>query len=260
MEIQANGVAPHLIVADDTIKEKAEQLIAKYKCDDWTHEINIDYMENVIRDLGKMYGVTYPSLKRRLAHMGFSDKLGALNYVGDDYVENYLVEEGSLDSDESYENQKTTFISALACNERMRELFEDRLLAFVDNHLCINTPAYIQKWAKARLTDYAKRHMDECCIKFTSKNGEKKMILGSCLFRDLSKTVYHSFSNDYLHELDIAKGIEENQKKIERIDYVRKQILDMNFLSGKKECRKRKALVALCCGLKTEPSISKMLF
>lgn len=292
MEIQANGVAPHLIVSDEIIKEKALQLIDKYKYDDWTSEINLNYMENVISDLARMYGVTYPSLKRRLASMGFSDAHGALNYVDNSFAENYLVEEGTLDFNESYEISINTLICALACDERMKALFDERLITFVDNHLCINTHKYVKKWGKPKLTDYAKMHMHECCIKFTSLNGEKKMMLGSCLFRDISKTIYHSFSEGYMKILDVAKQIDENKKKIARINHVRKEILNLDFgdslkflmdyqnltqkelardsgvdqstiskyLSKGMGCRNRKTLVALCCGLKAEPCISRMLF
>ena len=292
MEIQANAIAPHLIVSDVTLKEKTLQLISKYKFDDWTGEINVDYMESVIRDLAKMYGVTYPSLKRRLASMGLHDAIGALNYIDDGYVENYLVSEETLSPNETYEISKETLICALACDKKMRDVFSEGLFAFIDNHICINSDKYIEQWGRDRLTDYAKKHMDECCIKLTSKNGEKINMLGSCLFRDISKSIYHSFGSNINAMIDFAKNLKENKAKIERINQVRSAILNLDFkgslkyimdyqdisqkelardsgvdqstiskyLSGKNDCRNRKTLVALCCGLKIETSISDMFF
>lgn len=53
------------------------------------------------------------------------------------------------------------------------ELFMRRLISgryvYVENHLCLNQPKYIDWNATiATLTDYARKHKDECCLTFTT--------------------------------------------------------------------------------------------
>lgn len=55
-----------------------------------------------------------------------------------------------------------TLICALASDEKIREMFSEGLFAFVDSHICINSDKYIEQLGRDELTDYAKKHMDEC--------------------------------------------------------------------------------------------------
>ncbi len=56
----------------------------------------------------------------------------------------------------------------LCKNGKLYQLFNQGILKYVDYSVCINDPKYIEQRANGwlSLTDYARKHIDECCLKF----------------------------------------------------------------------------------------------
>lgn len=83
---------------------------------------------------------------------------------------------------------------------------------YVDAHFVLNPPRYLEQRADGLvyLTDYARNHIDECCISFdmTVKSIDKKDYYSACyLNKDKDSTVSFEikYSDGYQNSTDAAK-------------------------------------------------------
>lgn len=298
MEVQANGISSHLLISDETLLKKANELIEEYKSMDLGDEIN--YMAFTIDALSSECGVTKLSLKRRLANLGFNDAKGALNYIDKHYIGNYLDKEGELNENEQYQFSEESILFFIKNNKKFGELFKNKKFIFVDNHVVINSDKYVVRGSDGfiQLTDYAKRNMNECCLVvnarsyandsnrqiFLYKNLQKGMqysISGDALFNDKNERVISFASNceDVVEREHIFNDIKEyikNKTFSEGIIYIKQKLnisnkaLSINsglsaatihrYFKSNKTCEDKRTLVALCCGLGLDIAASLILF
>jgi len=94
----------------------------------------------------------------------FEGNIGAYNRVDGSYVRPYRFKKGSLKSDETYSVSYNDVLDVLFQNSRIVEGLIYKNYVFVENHICISDYKYITKdiFGKLVLTEYARRHMDEC--------------------------------------------------------------------------------------------------
>ncbi|NBK98249.1 MAG: XRE family transcriptional regulator [Erysipelotrichia bacterium] len=164
MEIQANGLAPYILMPRSSVEPFVNSLFHQY---DQQRISKVGYIENVIREVASNYGVTDYAARKRLIDLGFEEAIGALNWVDDHYVRPYFFKKGSLSSNETFTvNYKDIYKKAISGTIAL-DVLSNRFV-YVDNHLCINDPKYIIKdlFGDLELTDYARLHMDECCVIF----------------------------------------------------------------------------------------------
>lgn len=290
MEIQANAIASHLIISDEDLALKTSKLISEYKND--SGEFDLNYMANVINDLKREFNITIVSLKRRLADLGFDDARGALNYVDGKYIDNYLVKPGVLKQNDTFEITESAFINGLGLSKFLYQGIVEEEFVFVDNHVCLNSPLYVEKveGLYLKLTDYAKRNIEECCIKFKA-NYVRNSRNWNFLYKDLNKSVIYKVEDNDNVKKRGDKLLEEDKEITKLIEW-QNQIFHMDFneainflresknLSDKeiainsgysegtlhryfKEgmvCRDKRNLVALCCGLELNYQLSMCLF
>jgi len=109
---------------------------------------------------------------------------------------------------------------------------------FVENHLCINHPNYIEKDPNGDLilSDYALIHMDECCVKFKYNtirgfNEGSNLGLMCYLSRDTSKELEFDLEISNLPNTKIEDSLFTERYKIhtENVAEVAKAIADMTF-------------------------------
>lgn len=164
MEIQANGLAPYILMPKSSVEPFVDSLFRQY---DQQGISKIDYIENVIREVASNYGVTEYAARKRLIDLGFEEAIGALNWVDDHYVRPYFFKKGSLASNETFTiNYKDIYKKAISGTLAI-DVITNRYV-FVENHFCINDLKYVAKdlFGDLKLTEYARLHMDECCVKF----------------------------------------------------------------------------------------------
>ncbi len=192
MEIQANALAPYILMPKDPFILRTKELFQTYSmCVD----SKLDYIQDIIRDLADTFGVTIYAAKKRLIDLGYEGAIGAFNWVDGHYVRPYIFKKGSLEKDETYTISYKDIYVNLFTNPVIPflELYDN--FVFVENHLCINSPKYIKVIDnKLLLTNYALRNMDECCVKFkykTIKGFNKNLNVGlfSYLSRDFTKEI-----------------------------------------------------------------------
>lgn len=169
MEVQANAIAPKILMPLNSFKAKAEELI-KHEYEICGTDSLISVMENVIRELADFFNVSQQAAKIRMVEIGYTEAQGALNYVDGRYVESHSTTRHILKRNQTYTvGVEDVFFAAME-NSDFRKQLEHGCYVFVDNHLCLNDSKYIfYLFGRPTLTKYALTHMDECCVRFLLK-------------------------------------------------------------------------------------------
>lgn len=170
MEAQANGIAPYLVMPTTALKNKANSLYDTYS----KTGAPIEFMDCFVRDIRDEFGVSILLAKKRLKDIGYLKNISVLEWdkTQNKYIDSYQYKKDSLASDETYSitfEDYSRMVSDLK-NALFEKCFADDYL-FVQNHVVYNDKKYVlwDDQGDCNLTEYAKRHMDECALKFKVK-------------------------------------------------------------------------------------------
>lgn len=165
MEIQANGIAPYILMPKESFEAYAKLLFNLYNKES---QIGTNGINNIVQSLAVTYDVTVYAARKRLIDIGFEEATGAFNWVDGHYVRPYSFKRGSLGYNETFTISYKDVYRKVISDFRLSAHIWNNIYVFVENHLCINHPNYIVKDENGNtiLTDYALLHMDECCVKF----------------------------------------------------------------------------------------------
>lgn len=170
MEKQANQLTPRIQMPAEPFKVKAKEYIARFM-----REANVSYhsevMEHVIIALGADFAVSRQAAKIRLVELGFDEAIGTFTYLDGHYVKPHGFRKGALKVNQTFSISAKDAAVERFMNPELRELTQDGDYLFVDNHYVYNAPRYVQynKDGRLDLTNYARSHMDECCLIFEMK-------------------------------------------------------------------------------------------
>ena len=167
MERQANQLAPRIQMPKAPFTAKAKEYIT-----DFIRQTNskhtVDVMEMVIGALERDFGVSRQAVKIRLVELGFEEAIGTFNYVDGHYVKPHGFRKGALKLNQTFTLSAQDAAVQRFMNPELREKTASGDYLFVDNHYVYNAPLYVSYGdeGKLELTDYARAHMDECCLAF----------------------------------------------------------------------------------------------
>jgi hypothetical protein len=265
MEWQANGIAPRILMPKSTTVQKIEELIGK-------HEVllgkdnRLAVMEGVLFELADFFGVSRMAAKFRMIDLGYRDVEGVAMYVDDHYISSYAFAADSKNRSQTFSISLIDSFFEYFSNENFRNLINSGNFTYVDGHYVINDPKYVVRspFGGLDLTDYAKLHVDECCLRFdlkfnpTAKN-DIVVYLDMVEFRkatpdynrvpsfnadDHNMEVFkrsaelRKFHEEYAEELSIMSRPTLNYAQtvwghIERLGLTRKEFCDKTLLSEK---------------------------
>lgn len=170
MEWQANALAPRIQMPYSQAKVKAIELIQDYK---WQIETNsiIDIMESVIDEMAAFFCVSRLAAKIRMIDLGYEEAIGAFTYIDGRYVKPHGFTKGSIRKDQTFSISLRDAIWISTFSPMLKEKVSSGSYLFVESHFCLNHPKYIKVYKDGNfaLTDYARLHMDECCLVFDLK-------------------------------------------------------------------------------------------
>lgn len=295
MEWQANSLAPRIQMPLNQFKNKAFEYIGQYQ-----KELNvtdlIDVMEPVIEKLSQFFGVSRMAAKIRMVDAGYEDAIGTFNYVDGQYVYPHTFRKGAISKNQTFTISVDDAIYQCLVNPSLYKNMKEGKYLFVESHLCLNDSKYIGKYedGRTRLTDYARYHMDECCVVFDlilkSVNDYGEHYYTECvLFRDVdSGLIFEAqFSLDANEDVqkkaqelsDYNKDVMNIIKEIHPGDFgyslkalmkwsevTVEQLAEKSLISTKTLQRMRNAsdyqttigtVIALCVGMQLPPPISR---
>lgn len=230
MEKQANQLAPRIQMPVEPFRAKAKEYIAKFMREsEASHENEV--MEQVITALETDYAVSKQAAKIRLVELGFDTAIGTFTYLDGHYVKPHGFRKGTLKINQTFSISAQDAAIERFVNPGLRKLTETGDYLFIDNHYVYNAPLYVQRDEDGRLdlTDYARAHMDECCLVFDMKitsNVKQEYHTVCFLNREDSNVTFEiKFHNGYQNAPQ-QRQVAMRKKQQEEELAIRKQMTD----------------------------------
>ncbi|TDT71554.1 helix-turn-helix protein [Hypnocyclicus thermotrophus] len=292
MEWQANALAPRIQMPMGMFKTQAWKFIKQFRESTGKFDI-IDVIEPVIDALSTFFCVSRTAAKIRMVDAGFEEAIGTFTYIDGRYVATHRFKKGILKEHQTFSISAEEAAIQSITNQKLSRLVGDGSYQYVDAHFVFNHPKYLTQDDNefTILTDYARNHMEECCLVFdmTVKSGTKKDYHSVCfLNKDKDSTVsfnivygdgyayadhdkqiklvedvvmdemrvYKSLPNDFCESLKVVlkwRGI--TYKELEKKIMVDDQTIS-RIANGKRD-PSINTLVLICLGLHLPPNISK---
>ena len=296
MEWQANTLAPRIQMPIGTFKQKAIEYTRQFQ-----RELNvsnsIDVMEPVIDALANFFCVSRQAAKLRMIDAGYEEAIGTFTYIDGKYVKPHAFKKGSLQKDQTYCIDSSDAAIISFSDMRFAEQSKKGAYIYVDSHFCLNDKKYIvvNDDGTVQMTEYARLHIDECCLAFSlkikAKNKYGEEFYKECvLFRDADSgiefvTVFSKEANSSVsdnadailgREIEIQKALQELPAKfgdalvylMSWIEITVEDLAEKSLLSAKTIQRMRNnpdypkdidSVVAMCIGMSLPPELSYAL-
>ena len=131
-----------------------------------------DQLEKVAKCLASFFQVPLKQAKLRMQDLGFQMD-GILNYVDGEYVPAYQSAKPVLKGC-GYHISHEDLLNLFMSSEELRQMLQSGKYCYAEHHVCIRDDTYVLQNNKGKLalTDYARRHIDECCILFSFAKSE----------------------------------------------------------------------------------------
>lgn len=175
MEWQANTLARCIQMPRALFRQKAEEAWARHDMKVITPN-RVEEMPGVIDDLAGFFGVSREAAKLRMLEVGFESVAGVYVYIDGRYLRPHSWRAGTLARDETF---------SIPAEDAARLMVEDADFAraaqgylYVEGHFVLDDPRYVTRGEDGALmlSDAARYHMDQCCLRF-------KMVLGGAQAR-----------------------------------------------------------------------------
>lgn len=170
MEWHANSLAPRILMPAKQTKQKIEELIVKNKRVLQNGKVT-DIMESVVFELSEFFEVSRIAAKIRMIDLGYTEAIGVYTYIDNHYILSHAFERSALKNNQTFSIGMQDALCEYAINADFKKLLDSGKYIYVDAHFCINDSKYIRQSEAgyAELTDYARQHIDECCLIFDIK-------------------------------------------------------------------------------------------
>lgn len=297
MEIQANGIAPYLLMPKEKFLKQYQEYDAVLAI--LYNRKKAEYFEELIRKLADQFKVSIYAARKRLIDLGVNAANGVLNWVDNHYVKPYFFKDGVLAPNETFTASAKDIYNRLFTIGNVAGLIYQGDFVFVENHLCINSSKFIEKdEGEDHLTEYARYHMEECCLKFKLKtknniinnsNLETFCYLCRDFIKDINFDVEISTENtDLLNSRDLPSRFEDYRKTISEIKqtisfkklseilkyFVDNLQLDVKclaidtgldertirrYLSGENKVPDKRSVIAICMAMNLPPEIVEIV-
>ena len=220
LEWQANKIAAKVLVPEKTLKQKVNQYLAEQR-ELFPSLADVYLMKNVVKMVADFFSVSVLVAQIRMLECDFSLAVGAVDYCDGRYLKPYAFKKDSLAENETYTIGCQDLIIEKLKNSDLRSLMDNAQLIYSDSHLVLNSPKYVEN---KKLTEYARLHLDECAIKFSSDmNGNRK---GEGFYREC--ILFHGYNGDIQVTCKFKK--EANEDIISRAEAILQQQQYVNEL------------------------------
>lgn len=196
MEWQCNALAPRVQMPQRTTRAKLTEILKELN-DEMPALSESDRMEMAICRLADFFKVSKFAAKLRAIELGFITAIGVLNYADGHYLPNFSFNPQALNKDETFiiDDRNATYEACV--HPATKEKLDKGAYVYVDYVFCVDDDKYVtlDTHGDMILTDYARQHMDECCIKFKATHKHSATsgdaFYSMCaLCRDMASDIY----------------------------------------------------------------------
>lgn len=178
-----------------------------------------DKIAHVIYQIAQEKQVSKGLIRTRLIWLGSPAAKGAFNYVNGRYIANFAFDRESVSSGDTFVISRIQFLDLYEQDEDFRELIDKKLYVYADGHVCLNTPSIVRQENKrgAVLTEWARGHVDVCCLKF---HREYKSVIGSYGVGELHSDQAYQDSYTLICSLDLDENLSEEALDEKNAEYL----------------------------------------
>ena len=164
MEWQANALAPRIQMPLEMFRRKASEYIREYRDKLGIYEI-CELLPFVIEELASFFMVSRAAAKLRMIDIGYEAAAGTFIYIDGQYVKPHAYKRGVLKPHQTFSVPAQDAAIQMLTNPALMKA--DKYL-YIDSHFVLNHPRYVfqDKAGNTLMTDYARYHVDECCLVF----------------------------------------------------------------------------------------------
>ncbi|WKB48610.1 helix-turn-helix transcriptional regulator [Lactococcus lactis subsp. lactis] len=222
IEWQANTLTPRLQMPIVPFKDKVIELQGVYNYLNNEQSNLIGEMIYIIDSLANFYHVSKMVAKIRLLDAGFEEASGIYKYVDGHYVQPYFFKRGVLSQTQTFAISLEGAIRQSATNKELQEKLDTGSYLYVDSHFCLNDSKYLQtnKFGRLELTEYARLHIEECCLIFDLVVQDKK---GESVFEDV---LYRDANQEIRFEAHFI-----NKKNVDEKYLIRNRMIELQKLA-----------------------------
>ncbi|WP_300944444.1 helix-turn-helix transcriptional regulator [uncultured Duncaniella sp.] len=225
-EWQANALALRIAMPQDLMVKAMAEVDAAVTPKHFRGEM----AEDIIRRIAELFDVPIFAAKQRVRQLDYEAADGAFVYVDGKWHEPFVFEWGYLDYHQTYVIDRAGYESLYQKNPEFAQLIDSGKYIYLGYVVCINNPKYVTvdfvgDKAELKLSDYAREHADECCLKFSFKSTsylkemqDKYEFYGeSYLSKEVKGENYveHYYDKDY--NLDCLQNADEISKEVSLI-------------------------------------------
>ena len=190
-EWQANALGMRITMPrlffDDVYKEAYEAAIEERMDTPWKAEV----IEKTIHNVARIFGTSDFAAKQRAIQLGYDIAAGTFIYVNGVYQAPFTFTPGTLGPKQTFVIDKKGLEKVCSNNKNLKEKLDSGEFRYIDGLVCVNDKKYIRKHIEIIdeeellsygvaipqgekiepivtevLTDYARDHVDECCLIF----------------------------------------------------------------------------------------------
>ena len=163
MELQAEKLPAYILMEVNNTRRVIEELY-----DDSHWDKSPANVMSVVEKLAERFGVSKSMAKYRMIEVGFPEAEGVYCFTESRRIPDH----GCSDN----WNKETTYTISIgdaamliAESAAFRSTLMSGFYTYLEGHYCLDKSKYVWKdrFGNRRLTDYARTHVDECCIAFT---------------------------------------------------------------------------------------------
>lgn len=225
MEFQAIYLAACLLAPRESFRTKADEIIEQYIAIFPSATI-ANFSSVLIEELADFFGMSKQATKIRLVNCGYHTIQESMTYIDGKFVHPISFKKYSLAYNETFAISREDFAYELLVNPELNELFKEGKLVYIDFHVCINDPKYVEKNPVGMniLSEYAKANADECLLKFklvapTERYGSSSRSQYCVLFREIcgieTRATFSKEANQSV--LQKANAILDRNEKIKKL-------------------------------------------
>ena len=177
VEWQANTMGMKLAMPRNIFKKKLldnfdkilSHTVSKHSC-------RAEAMEEAVIRTAVMFGVSELAAKERAIELGITEATGTCVYIKNTYHLPFFFKRNALKKGQTFLISEESLGKLCSQNKYFRELLESNEFIYLGYVVCRNNEKYIEETGEnsvtgynVDLTDYARDHVEECCLIFNWK-------------------------------------------------------------------------------------------
>ena len=170
VEWQARNMGRRIKMPAKQTKRKIIELIAENTDGERTP---LQVMEKVISALAEFYVVTEKTARQRTIELGFPIAKGVGIVMDGEKVPSYKTSTGIWPKGITYAVEFDNAVWLMEHDEAFQKAVRERSYVYLEHHFVLKSDKYVRGGS---LTDYARAHIDECCLAFHV--GRKGQLIG----------------------------------------------------------------------------------